>query len=122
VKSKLIVNIKNVRRKKGISQESLAYDLGIDYSTYGKIERGQIGLSVDRLDRIAEILDVSMEELYGWKRKEEPGKQHSDETHIRLQECLKELEMSKKENEALKKRLKDKDSATKILEGKRKKD
>jgi transcriptional regulator with XRE-family HTH domain len=121
VKSKLIVNIKNVRRKKGISQESLAYDLGIDYSTYGKIERGQIGLSVDRLERIAEILDVSMEELYGWKRKEETVK-HSDETYIRLQECLKELEMSKKEIEALKKRLKDKDSAIRILEGKRKKD
>jgi transcriptional regulator with XRE-family HTH domain len=121
VKSKLIVNIKNVRKKKGISQESLAYDLGIDYSTYGKIERGQIGLSVDRLDRIAEILDVSMEELYGWKRKEETGK-HSDESHIRLQECLKELEMAKKEIEALKKRLKDKDSAIRILEGKRKKD
>jgi transcriptional regulator with XRE-family HTH domain len=113
VKNKLIDNIKNVRKKKGISQESLAYDLGIDYSTYGKIERGQIGLSVDRLDNIAEILNVSVEELYGWKKKED--------IQARLEECIKELELSKKEIETLKKRLKEMDSAIKILEGKRRK-
>ncbi len=31
----VIENIKNIRRSKGISQESIAYDLGIDYSIYG---------------------------------------------------------------------------------------
>ena len=113
MKSKLIENIKNVRKKKGISQESLAYDLGIDYSTYGKIERGQIGLSVERLDNIAKILEVSVEELYGWKNKED--------IQARLEECMHELEFSKNEIELLKKRLKEKFSAAKIPEGKKRK-
>jgi len=120
VKTKLIENIKNIRKKKGISQESLAYDLGIDYSTYGKIERGQIGLSVERLDKIAEILDVSLEDLYGWKKEEETEKPDSSDTiQLRLQECSKELEIAKKEIEGFKKRLKETDSAAKIL-GKKK--
>ena len=116
---KLINNIKNVRKKKGISQESLAYDLGIDYSTYGKIERGQIGLSVDRLDKIAEILGVSLEDLYGWKKKEEIGKNTSDDMQIRIEKYVAELEYSKKEIDSLKKRLKDLSSTIKILERKK---
>jgi transcriptional regulator with XRE-family HTH domain len=121
VKNKLIQNIKNVRKEKGISQESLAYDLGIDYSTYGKIERGQIGLSVERLVQIAEILGVGLEELFGWKKKDEGGKYGGDASH-QLKECITELEFSRKEIETLKKRLKEMDSTIKILEGKKKKD
>jgi hypothetical protein len=75
------------------------------------------------LDKIAEILDVSIEDLYGLRRKEEIGKPHSsDLTQLRLHESIKELEIAKKEIEVLKKRLKEKDSALKILEGKKKKD
>jgi transcriptional regulator with XRE-family HTH domain len=122
VKNKLIDNIKNVRKKKGISQESLAYDLGIDYSTYGKIERGQIGLSVDRLEKIAEILGVSLEEIYGWKKKEEVGKNTSDDTQIRVEKYIDELEHSKKEIDSLKKRLKEMSSTIKMLERKKRRD
>ena len=61
----VLQNIKNIRKAKGVSQESIAYDLGIDYSTYGKIERGQIALTIDRLEKIAEILDVSVRGGYG---------------------------------------------------------
>jgi transcriptional regulator with XRE-family HTH domain len=121
VNNKLIDNIKNIRKKKGISQESLAYDLGIDYSTFGKIERGQIGLSVDRLDKIAEILGVSVEELYGWKKKENGGKYISEDLQARLEECIKELEISKKEIEILKKRIKGMTSAIKTSAGKKRK-
>lgn len=62
--STLLKNIKTVRKEQGISQESVAYDLGIDYSTYGKIERGQISLTVDRMEKIAKILNVKVSEIY----------------------------------------------------------
>lgn len=60
----LLKNIRTKRKAVGYSQECVAYELGIDYSTYGKIERGQIILSVDRMERIAKILGVRVSEIY----------------------------------------------------------
>lgn len=63
----ILSNIREIRKKKGLSQETIARDLDIDYSTYGKIERGLIELTVPRMYRIAEILGVSINELMGTK-------------------------------------------------------
>jgi transcriptional regulator with XRE-family HTH domain len=102
--NRLIENIKNIRKDKGLSQESVAYDLGIDYSTYGKIERGRIGLSVDRLDQIARILNVTVQDLYEWEKGNSP---HLDDEKTSLKECQHELELAKKELQDLKNQLKE---------------
>jgi transcriptional regulator with XRE-family HTH domain len=60
----LLANIRKIRKSKGISQEAMAYDLSMDYSTYGKIERGVIELSVSRLEKIVKILGVPLGEVY----------------------------------------------------------
>jgi len=118
-------NIKNIRRQKGISQESIAYDLGIDYSTYGKIERGQIGLTVDRLEKIATILDVSIEELY--KGHVFKGKDMSEnvaniglyqEENSATKKLAMQVESLKREIQLLKEQLKDKEKIIKLLENK----
>ena len=62
----IVDKIRNIRKSKGISQEAMAFDLGIDYSTYGKIERGKIALTVERLVLISEILKVSVAEIFGY--------------------------------------------------------
>ncbi len=67
----LIENIKRLRRQKGWSQTNMAEDLGIDYSTYGKIERGKININIARLEQISKILQVPIQELYGWEDSEE---------------------------------------------------
>jgi DNA-binding XRE family transcriptional regulator len=67
IQEKIVNNIRRIRKEKSLSQESVAYDLGLDYSTYGKIERGKIGLSVNRLEEIAKILNVKIQDLYEWK-------------------------------------------------------
>jgi transcriptional regulator with XRE-family HTH domain len=102
--NKLIENIKNIRKDKGLSQESVAYDLGIDYSTYGKIERGKIGLSVERLDQIARILNVTVQDLYEWNRGNGSG---FEDENSKLKECQNELEQTKKELQNLKNQLKE---------------
>jgi len=56
----IVARIREVRKQKGISQESIAYFLDIDYSTYGKIERRKLSLSVDRLLQIADFIDVDL--------------------------------------------------------------
>lgn len=123
----LIQNIRIIRKQKGISQESVAYDLGIDYSTYGKIERGQIALTVDRLEKIAKILGVTIDELYQWNSglgpispdsgidKESP---QVKELKIKLQKAYGELESLRREVVLLQEQLKDKEKIIDLLEHK----
>lgn len=63
----LLKNIRSKRREVGYKQEYLAFRLGIDLSTYGKIERGIIPLRVDRLEKIASVLGVEVCEIYPFK-------------------------------------------------------
>jgi transcriptional regulator with XRE-family HTH domain len=60
---KILDNIKAIRAIKGYSQEYVANKLGCDYSTYGKIENGKSSLTVNRLFRLAEILEVEVQQL-----------------------------------------------------------
>lgn len=55
--------IRRIREIKGIKQETIANKIGIAQSSYGKIERGEIQLSVDRLQAIAEALDLPVNSI-----------------------------------------------------------
>lgn len=50
--------IRRIREIKGIKQETIANQIGIAVSSFGKIERGEIQLSVERLQAIAEALEL----------------------------------------------------------------
>jgi len=52
--------IREVRSLKSISQEYMACQLGIDTSSYHRLERGTSPLSIGRLERIASILNVQV--------------------------------------------------------------
>lgn len=51
------------RQKKGLSQENMAQVLGITQPAYSHIERNAGSLTIDRLQKIAEYLEVSIGEL-----------------------------------------------------------
>jgi transcriptional regulator with XRE-family HTH domain len=119
--SGVVLNIKSIRKQKGISQEYLAYQLGIDYSTYGKIERGAISLTVDRLEKIAAILEVTVEDIFKWRaessEKEDIMRALSDQKNLNEQ-LIQENERMKKEVELLKQQLSDKEKIIFLLENK----
>lgn len=52
-----------VRKSKGFTQEQLAYASGIDRSYVGKIERGQVNLTVRKLYILADCLNCHPREL-----------------------------------------------------------
>ena len=56
-------NIKQIRELKNFSQEYIAQQLGISQATYARIETGVIIPRVDRLQCIADILEVDMSTL-----------------------------------------------------------
>jgi transcriptional regulator with XRE-family HTH domain len=59
----VIDNIRRIRKHKGFSHEAMAIDLGISQAAYTKIENGDTKLTVDRLQEIAEILEVTLGDL-----------------------------------------------------------
>lgn len=55
--------IRNIRTKRNITQEALALQCGIDRSYMGRIERGEVNLTVEKIYEIASVLEVDAKEL-----------------------------------------------------------
>jgi transcriptional regulator with XRE-family HTH domain len=56
-------NLRRLRVRRGLSQEALAVDAGVDRSYVGRIERGVENPTVETLDRLAAALEVAVGEL-----------------------------------------------------------
>lgn len=61
--------IRLTRIKKGLSQENMADMLKISTTAYGDIERNKTELTIPRLMRIAQVLDLGFAELMGIETK-----------------------------------------------------
>ena len=56
-------NIKNIRELKNFSQEYVATEIGLSQPQYSKIENGTAIPKIDRLQRIADVLEVDLSTL-----------------------------------------------------------
>jgi transcriptional regulator with XRE-family HTH domain len=61
--------IKQLRTLKGFSREDLAEKLNISVTAYAKIERDETDPNFSRLQQIAEIFDISVQELVSFGEK-----------------------------------------------------
>src|SRR5690606_28671906 len=59
-------NLKNLRKKKGFTQEQLANDLDIEISQISRIERGVINTSIGNVNAIAKVLKIDCKELFNF--------------------------------------------------------
>lgn len=55
--------IKNIRELKNFTQEYLAEKLDISQAAYSKMEKGDTKISQDKLNKIAEILEVNPNDI-----------------------------------------------------------
>jgi transcriptional regulator with XRE-family HTH domain len=60
-------NIRRFRELRGYSQDFMADKLGITQSSYGKIEREAVKLTIERLQNIADVLEVDLANLINSK-------------------------------------------------------
>lgn len=58
-------NLKLARERKGISQKDMAENIGVAKSTYSLYESGNREPNVQTIKKIADILNVSADELLG---------------------------------------------------------
>ena len=59
----IIEKIKKIRLQKGYSHEYMALELNISQVAYSKIEKNKTKLTVERLFKITEILEVKIDDI-----------------------------------------------------------
>jgi transcriptional regulator with XRE-family HTH domain len=57
------INVREVRKNREISQDQLALRAGIDRSYMGRIERGQVNITLEKVYRLGEALDCNIRDL-----------------------------------------------------------
>ncbi|PNH79167.1 helix-turn-helix domain-containing protein [Vibrio diazotrophicus] len=56
-------NVRAMRKDKGISQDALALTADIDRSYIGRIERGEVNITLEKVYQIASVLSCDVKEL-----------------------------------------------------------
>jgi transcriptional regulator with XRE-family HTH domain len=57
-------NLRRIRVKRGLSQERLAFDAGVDRSYVGALERREENPTVEILERLAKTLSVPISDFF----------------------------------------------------------
>jgi len=63
-KMKIHDKIRTFRQAKGFTQEYVAEKLHLDAANYGRIERGHAKLTIERLQKLSEILEFDIVDLF----------------------------------------------------------
>jgi transcriptional regulator with XRE-family HTH domain len=90
--------IRSIRKLKGWSQEEIAAKLEMSSNGYGSIERGGTDVNLSRLISIAELFDMTLQELMSFDSSDasnsasnitngtiSPLNHHQSETHAKMQ-------------------------------------
>lgn len=67
---KLAENIKNLRELKNVTREMMADELKMSLSGYSKIERGEVDLTISKIVKISEVLEVDISKVLNFDAKE----------------------------------------------------
>jgi transcriptional regulator with XRE-family HTH domain len=60
-------NIKKIRKDKGLQQKQVALEIGVDQSNYNKIEKGSREVTVKELQKMAELFNVSIDQIVNFE-------------------------------------------------------
>jgi transcriptional regulator with XRE-family HTH domain len=56
--------VKHLRESKRLSQDNVAFELGLNQSQYSRRETGNIHFTADELNKLSKLLEVSMDDLF----------------------------------------------------------
>jgi transcriptional regulator with XRE-family HTH domain len=62
---KIHERIKSIREEKKLSQEAIAYSIGLSQSQYSRRESGESRFTADEIMALSKALDTHISELYG---------------------------------------------------------
>ena len=64
IQEKFGKRVRTLRNKKGVSQEALAFQAGIDRTYMTSVENGKRNISIQNIEKIIKALGVSMGEFF----------------------------------------------------------
>lgn len=64
LRHRFATNLRRVRHEKGISQEALAYEAGVDRAHVSKIERAVTYVGLEIIGKFAKVLEVDPIEFF----------------------------------------------------------
>jgi transcriptional regulator with XRE-family HTH domain len=67
-------NLRKARNAKGLSQEALAYEAGIDRTYISALERGVYSATIDMVGKLAAVLEIEASALLERQTKPRPRK------------------------------------------------
>ena len=89
-------NMKDLRIQNKLSQTEIAQKIGTSQSNYGKMENGEIEANIEKLIKLADYYDVSLDYLVGRQYANEVGYLTPDQKEfIKLFLKLDEFKQSK---------------------------
>lgn len=116
----IIENIKRIRKQKGYSHEYVAHELGLSQAAYTKLEKNETKLTVERLYKLAEILEVQVAELLEIKSTNQFNQTNKENATAYLQQTANFYQENKEQTQKIielyESRLKDKDKMIEHLE------
>lgn len=63
-KKNIARNVEKLRRERKITKEALSLALGFDNSYISKLEKENINITIEKLDKIADYLNIPTKELF----------------------------------------------------------
>ena len=121
----VLLKIKEYRKKKGYTYETMAHELDTSAAAYRKIELNQTKLTVDRLFQIAQILDAKVIDILGINPNNQLNQTNTENATGYQQQIENYFQENKEKSEKIEQlyelRLKDKDVLIAQLQKKKKK-
>ncbi|WP_346881749.1 helix-turn-helix transcriptional regulator [uncultured Algibacter sp.] len=117
----VLEKIKLTRKERGYSHEFMAHELNISQVAYSKLEKNNTKLTVERLFKIAEILDVEIGELLDIRHTNQFNQTNKESATAYLQQTANFYQENKEQNQKIiqlyEARLQDKEKIINRLEG-----
>jgi transcriptional regulator with XRE-family HTH domain len=93
--NKIVSNVKRIREQKGYSQEYMAVMLGMTQPSYSRIESQEAGLSIEQLQKIADILETDISDFLDNSKISIQNQTNSDVEFVNT--CVENLHIENKE-------------------------
>ena len=89
LKRQLGLRLKELRVARGLKQEDLE-KWGFSYRYYGKMERGLVNPTVETLDRLCEIFEVSLSDLFAFMETDSEASEQREAVAVKVAQLLRE--------------------------------
>ena len=90
-------NIKKIREQKGLMQKEVASAAAIHTSNYSKIEKGEREPSIEALDKIATLFDMTVDEIIHFEGRVPQEVRIKDKTASERLQLIEQLEEDDKQ-------------------------